>query len=202
MPLFRERMGQLQRLDVVERFLEHDQIGGGPQFVNHLLPGIVRIGGADDDLDFRTAVPKMTDGLHAIPSGRHPHIHKRQRVRITLLGGLLGHRQPLLPLEGRINHKTGARRSGGALPKQLRLGAVEPDVLVLLLAENFPKIRMDRNVVVNDEYPVAGFGGGWIHKLLTGEYRGKIKVKVAPRPVPSLTAESEPPISRALSAPR
>ena len=27
MPFFRERMGQLQRLDVVERFLEHHQIG-------------------------------------------------------------------------------------------------------------------------------------------------------------------------------
>jgi len=195
-------MGELQRLDVVERFFEHDQIGGVPQFVSHLLPGIVRIGGADDDLDFRTAFPKMTDGLHTIPSGRHPHIHKRQRVRIAFLGGLLDHRQTLLTLESRINHKISARRSGGALPKQQRLGAVQPDVLVLLPAKNFPEIRMDRSIVVNDEYPVAGFGGGWIHKFLTGGCRGKIKVKVAPRPVPSLAAESEPPISRALSAPR
>jgi hypothetical protein len=68
-PFLRERMGELQHLDVVEWFLEHDQIGGVTQLVNHLLPGIVRIGGTDDDLEFRTAFPKMTDGLHAIPSG-------------------------------------------------------------------------------------------------------------------------------------
>ena len=93
-------------------------------------------------------------------------------------------------------------RIGNTFPKQQRLGAVQPDVLVWILAKNLPDIRMDGDIIVYDEYPVAGFGRRGVHKFLPGGISGRIKVKAAPRPAPSLAAESEPPNSRALSAPR
>ena len=139
----------------------------------------------------------MTDGLHAVPSRRYPHIHKRQRVRISFRGGPLDHLQSLPALKGGINHETGMWRNCGVLPQHERLGEVQSGVLTLFLAKNFPEIRMDRSIVVNDQDPVAGFGGRGVHELLADDFRGNIKAKVAPRPAPSLAAESEPPISRA-----
>jgi hypothetical protein len=61
-------VGELQHLDIVEWFLEHDQVGRVTQLANHLLPRIVRIGGTDHDLEVWTAFPKLTDGFNAIPS--------------------------------------------------------------------------------------------------------------------------------------
>jgi hypothetical protein len=51
------------------------------------------------------------------------------------------------------------RRSGGVLAQHLSFDEVQPGVPVLLLAKNPPEILVDRSVVINDEYPVAGWGG-------------------------------------------
>ena len=51
-------------LDVVKGFLQNQQPIGLPQFLDHVLPGIVRIGTADHNLDIRIHLPDLFDGLN------------------------------------------------------------------------------------------------------------------------------------------
>ena len=51
----------------------------------HLIPGVIRIGGADDDLEVGVGGPKPGNGFNAIPAWRHADIHKCQRIRPAIL---------------------------------------------------------------------------------------------------------------------
>ncbi|MOA66760.1 hypothetical protein D3C78_1936260 [compost metagenome] len=46
----------------------------GLQPVEQLIPGIVRVGGADDYLQQRVLFPQVLNGLSAIPSTWHSHV--------------------------------------------------------------------------------------------------------------------------------
>jgi hypothetical protein len=105
LPFFRQRVSELLHFDIVERFLEHQQAVGLPDFRANFLPRIVGIRGADDDLHIRIDFPDLRDRFNAIPAGRHSHIHECQRIRPALLERFLYHFQPFFALEGRIQFK-------------------------------------------------------------------------------------------------
>ena len=74
---------------------------------------------------------------------------------------------------------------------------------VVRVAEDFPKIFVDRRVVVDDEDAVIWRlkSVGFFHFCEMAGATGSSSVKVAPLPSPSLFTERSPPISRAALAP-
>ncbi len=55
-------------------FFQDQQAIVGLQPVEQLIPGIVRVGGADDYLQQRVLFPQVLNGLSAIPSTWHTHV--------------------------------------------------------------------------------------------------------------------------------
>ena len=106
LPLFSQGVGQLLHLHVVERLFQHQQAVRLADLGAHLLPGIIRVSGADDDLKFRIDLPDAGDGFHAVPAGRHAHIDEGHRVRPLVGQGFFHHRQSLLSLKGGIQFET------------------------------------------------------------------------------------------------
>ena len=84
-PAAGERHHQLPDLDVVERLLQDQQVVRSPQLPDNVFPGVVRIGGAKHDEDFRIDAPDALDRFHAVPAGRHADVDKCQRVGAILL---------------------------------------------------------------------------------------------------------------------
>ena len=97
-PFFGERVGQLLHLDIVERLFENEQPVGLTDFGAHFLPRVVRVGRANNDLQFRIYFPDAGDGFDAVPSWRHPDVHKSHRVWLVFHERLLHHLQSFLPL--------------------------------------------------------------------------------------------------------
>jgi hypothetical protein len=52
-------MGQLKDLDVIEGLLQNNHVGGLADFAHDLFPGIIRVGGANDDLQIRIDLPEV-----------------------------------------------------------------------------------------------------------------------------------------------
>ena len=67
-PLLGKGVRELQHLDRVEGLLEDDQPVGAADLGEHLLPGVVRIGGADHDLQVGRHLPEFQGGLDRRPS--------------------------------------------------------------------------------------------------------------------------------------
>jgi hypothetical protein len=115
-PFFAEGDGELIDLDGVEGFLEDQQAIGEAELGRDLLPGVVGVSGADDDLEIRIDGPEALDGLKAVPAGGHAHVHERDRVGAFCLEGGLQLLEALLALEGRVELEglsgagTGCRR--------------------------------------------------------------------------------------------
>ena len=74
-----------------------------PILPDHFLPGVVRVGGADDDLQLGIHLPDAADRLDAIPAGRHAHIDEGHGVGPPFLERPLHHLQPFLALEGGVD---------------------------------------------------------------------------------------------------
>ena len=61
---------------------------GFAESVAYVRPGIVRVSGADDNLNSGIDPPNVLDGLESVPARRHTHVNKGQLVRAPLLAGL------------------------------------------------------------------------------------------------------------------
>ena len=118
-PLLGEGAGELQNLDVVERFFEDHQPVGVAKLLHHLLPRIIRIGGADHDLEVRVFLPDPRNGFDAIPAGRHSDIDEGHGIGAFLFQGALDQGQPFLALERRVEFKNRMAGSGqGSVAEQ------------------------------------------------------------------------------------
>ncbi len=124
LPFFGERAGQLADLRRVERLLEQQQSIDRPELAQDVFPRIVRVGGADDDLERGIRLPQLFHRLHAIPAGRHAHVDEGQRI--GAIGGARGldQLQGLLALVGGIDVVNG-NRCRRALAEEIGLGIVE-----------------------------------------------------------------------------
>src|ERR1035438_8616938 len=98
-------------------------------------------------------------------------------------------------------------RRHGFLVKQERFFGLQFLLRFAIAGENLQDILMDRPIVVDNQDPSIGFDAGidGVHAALFSgallRLKGTSRIKVAPRPSPSLSARRVPPISRAASAP-
>ena len=204
-PFSGKRVCQLDGFDIVERLLENDQAIGMAEVSDNIRPGIVRVCGADNDLQVRVGFPEVQNGLYSVPSWRHSDVHESQGIGTVLGNRSTHHGQAVLALISRIDFETHAadlRLLEQQLFVPLKIGrsAVFSD-------EDLAQIVVDGLVVVDDQYPVRQIiGVACNHTVCVSVavslvLTGSSKVKVAPRPRPSLSAQSTPPMRCAALAP-
>ena len=124
-PFAREGVGQLEHLDVVEGLFQDDQLVGGAQLGNDAGPAVIRVGGAQDDLQILVRRPEPPDRLDPVPTRGDAHIDKRERVGPARAQGLQHPLKPFLALlrpihlKRRTGHR-GRRRAKESLVKGRR----------------------------------------------------------------------------------
>ena len=164
-PFLGERVRELEDFDAVERFLEDYQPVGLAQLGDNLLPRVIGIRRANDDLDRGVDCPNPRDRFHAIPARRHPHIHESHRVRPPFSDRAHDHVQPFLALKSRVELELGLHFNDRRFrPEKLRHHIIQRAAGGHRRAEDFAEIRVDFRVVVNDEDAVViGDDGRGIH---------------------------------------
>jgi hypothetical protein len=162
-PFLGQRAGQLQHFHRVKRFLENHQPVGAAQLARNVVPRIVRIGRAQNDLDVRVHLPNPGDGLDAIPAGRHPHIDKRHGKRFAGSHRFANRRQSFISLKsgGQVELRFGPRHQ--EITEQLRSGPGQVRRSRAACFQNLPEVGVDGGVVINDEHPPVEVGGSLIH---------------------------------------
>ena len=90
-----------------------------------VLPGIIRVGGADDHLKVGIFRPDMFDRLDAIPTRRHTHVHEREGVRPTCFGCFQCRGAAFLTLRGAIDFEGAGGAAVNLFTEQGRLGSSE-----------------------------------------------------------------------------
>ena len=162
-PFFRKRVRQLERFHGVKRFFENNQSVGIADLFKHLLPQIIGVGRAEDDLDFGINRPNFPGGFHAVPTRRHADVHKSHRVRTPCCQRLLHQQHSILSLIGRVNFIMNFPDRIRRLPKQLRRGHIQGGGGDGVRGQNLAEIIVDRRVVINDQNPAIFFGRQIIH---------------------------------------
>src|SRR5690606_20399329 len=211
-PLGRQRVRELENLDIVEGFFEDQQAVRLPELLDDAGPAVVGEGGAERHLKIGITSPEMTDRLNAVPARRHANIDERNRERTIDGQTFLDHRERLLALL-RVGEFE-------VLPRRAGLRGVADELGAQYLqrrtrrrrSEDLAEVVVDRRHVVDDENAgdlgahatdtaapgTSGEGtgceAGW-----TG--RGMNRVKRAPHFNPSLSAPRLPPSVRAAMAP-
>ena len=117
-PFFSERNRELQCLDGVEWFFQDDQPVGVAEPLEHFLPRVIRICGADHHLEVRIFLPDLCGGLDAVPSGRHPDIHESHGVRDDPRKAFLDQIETFLPLKRGIDIEFGQLKLRNRSAKQ------------------------------------------------------------------------------------
>jgi hypothetical protein len=84
-PLMRERLRNLQHFAAAKWLLQsHESIRMSEHFAG-MLPRVVGVFRAEDNLHVRVLFPQMCDCLDSIPTRWHPRVHEYHRVRVLLL---------------------------------------------------------------------------------------------------------------------
>ena len=156
-PLLRQRVGELEHLDVVEGLLEDHEVFVHAEARAHFLPRVIGIGGANDDLQGGIDVPQLLDRLDAVPTRGHAHIDERKRV------GLLGSERPphelqrLLPLKCGIQIESACERGGRfRCIENHGFDRFERGVACVRSGEDFSEVFVDRRIVVHYQNARAG----------------------------------------------
>ena len=76
-----------------------------PKAPRDILPGIIRVSAADNNLKVRRKFPQPSDGFDTVPPGRHADIDEGQRVRLLREDGFAEKFHPVAPLESGIDMK-------------------------------------------------------------------------------------------------
>jgi hypothetical protein len=79
------------------------------QLFQHFLPPVVRVSGADHDLQVGVFIPDANNRFDSIPSGRHAHIDEGHGVRALFLQRAPDEDQTFLALESRVHLERGGR---------------------------------------------------------------------------------------------
>ena len=158
-----------------------------PQAVDHFLPRVVGIGGADDHLQIRSGLPQAGGGLDAVPAGWHPHIHKRQRVGPPFRKRGGDFFQGLVALRSEIQIEGGLLGSGQRCAEERRILLLEGAAIGVGL-EDFTEILVDGAVVIDHQDAVdtirrrSRCGDVGFHKCVMkpgGGLAGSLRRKIA-----------------------
>ena len=204
-PFLGEGVCELEDFDVIEGFFQDEEVGRATELVGDGAPTVIGKGRADDDLQVGVHLPEAFDGFEAVPAGRHAHVDEGEGVGAAGGEGGLDEGEGGFALEREIDLKGrggGGREGGfaedgfGELLQVARSGARR--------GEDFAEVVVDGGGVVDDEHAVGELRGraharGSCSGLVGS--KGSSKVKVAPRPGPSLATWRDPPRLRAARAP-
>jgi hypothetical protein len=150
-PFAGESMGQLLDLDIVERFFEHHEAFGVGEAGAHLIPGIVGIGGADDDLEGGIDGPESADGFDAVPAWGHADVHEGEGEGLEVDDGLVDEVEGVLSLVSGfqlIGEEAGGR---GGFGEEDVFEVGDLGVGGVIGAEDFFEIGVDGGVIVDDQ---------------------------------------------------
>ena len=98
-------MCHLQNLNVVERFFEYEHLIRVAEGFGDLIPRVVRIRRADDDLQIGEFLPYTRDRLNPVPSRRHSHIDEGNSIGHSGRYGFAHLFQSFLTLKRRVDLK-------------------------------------------------------------------------------------------------
>ena len=157
-PLLRQRAGDLTDLGGVERLLQDQQPIAGAEPAQDVLPRIVGVRRADDDLDLGIGGPQVGDGLDAVPAGRHAHVDERDRVALAAPEAVAHLAQRLLPLVREVHVVPFAPHRRRLFPEE-RLLHLRQHLVLLAALQDLAKVLVDLRIVVDDQDPpVLGKG--------------------------------------------
>ncbi len=82
-PAFGQGRCALPDFDVVERLAKDQEAIGAAQFADDVFPGIIGVGRAEDDQDFRIDRPDLSHRLDAVPTWGHANIDEGDGVWLS-----------------------------------------------------------------------------------------------------------------------
>ena len=100
MPLLCYRRGDLTNFGHVEGLFQDEHAVRRAKPLLDVVPAVIRVCRADNDLDVGIALKDLLDRLQSVPARWHAHIHDGERVRSGLGYRSANHRYPGLPLIG------------------------------------------------------------------------------------------------------
>ena len=200
MPLLRQGAGELANFRNIEGLLENQQPVRGSESAPDFQPAGIRVSGADDHLDSGIAIEYFFDGLKAIPSRRHPHIDKSERVGAFFRQCAGDHFHPFLPLPGRVELEdvegflAWQRVSEKSFLEMIELSRRSP-------LQDLAEILVDGAMVIDDQNPPVFFGHhATCSPANSATAAGRERENLAPSPGPLLCAVREPIMTFAASA--
>ena len=148
-PLPGQGVGDLHHLEGIERLLEDQQAVRLAEAFDHVLPGVIGIGGANTDLEVRIGSPKSAGGFDAIPARGHADIDKGHGIAVASLERALHQRQALGPLESRIKDEISAGTARDRAVEQSGFHVVEGRSVDL--GEDLAEVIMNSARVIDNE---------------------------------------------------
>ena len=165
------------------------------------MPVVVRMRCTDNDLQIGIGLPQMTDRFHTVPSRRHPHVDKGQRIG-PARGLCLPHTfETVLSLECGVDIKS---HTGGARHSEQELFVCRQIGVSLRGQKDLLQIVVNGFVVIHDKEPVVVVCDchyAAVSPSVSQHLIGSSSVKVAPVLVPSLFTVRAPPSCLAARAP-
>ena len=156
-------MGELLHFHVVEGLLEHEQTVRLADLGAHLLPRIIRVSGANDDLEGWIHFPDARNGFHAVPAGGHSHVHKSQGVRPLFCERLLDFFQALFSLVGGVQLKSDLLGNRLVLIEQGCFYFAGRRAPLLGRTEDVAKVGVDARIIVNHQNAMVRLRFGAFH---------------------------------------
>ena len=130
-----------------------------PSFFRICSPGVIRIRGADDDLDVGLELPDACGRFDPVHARRHAHVDEGHCVRANW-PRTPGAPSPHPPSPAALELQLEARLHGlvVAAPEQHALGLGERSVAAPARAQDLAEIVVNRRVVVDDEHAAVAVG--------------------------------------------
>src|SRR5262249_22129535 len=154
---------------------------------DQLLPAVIGMRGADDDLDMGICGPQSLDGLQAVPTRWHAHVDEGNAVRLPILDRALNQRQRLGALLRGV-HPEGGRCFEVRRPSTDRCSLGAAQMLVRLPApKDLTDVLVDRPVVVDDQDArrVMSAHGGMLATMPWADRLPPPRRRAGPWPVPA-----------------
>ncbi len=153
-PFLRESVRELQHFLALERFFQNVHPIRSADLREHLLPRVIRVSGANDDLQIRIGDPQLRRHFDPVPAWRHPHVDEGDLVWVTFLDGVVDTGEALFALKGGIDLEVVLLAECRRFAEQRRFVGIESRSDAVD-AKDFPKIGMDIGSVVDNENPVT-----------------------------------------------
>jgi hypothetical protein len=120
-PLGAERERELLDLDRLEGLFEHEQAVGVTERRAHFVEGLIRVRGAEHDLDPRVALPERANRLQTVPARRHSHVDESDLIGLPRFDRAPGEAHTRFALARRLQLESGREPPRLLVPEEREL---------------------------------------------------------------------------------